>query len=84
MAFLAHLGPLLFLIFINDLSLNLKDIISSVDLYADDTTLYDIQASKGQIESTLQHALNLLHTLCLGNEMFLKWMLVTNRQKRRT
>ena len=36
------LGPLLFLIFINDLPLFIGDSIRSVDLYADDTTLYDI------------------------------------------
>ena len=36
------LGPFIFLIFINDLSLTLKNVINFVDLYADDTTLYDI------------------------------------------
>ena len=35
------LDPLLFMIFINDLSLFIGDSIRSVDLYADDTTLYD-------------------------------------------
>lgn len=42
------LGPLLFWIFINDLHLSLKDFISSIDLYADDTTLFDIQFDKMQ------------------------------------
>ena len=36
------LGSLLFLIFINDLPLFIEDPIRSVDLYVDDTTLYDI------------------------------------------
>ena len=36
------LGHLLFLIIINDLPLFLGDAIQSVDLYTDDTTLYDI------------------------------------------
>ena len=49
-------GPLLFLIFINNLSLTLKNVISSDGLYADDTTLYDIQPNKAQIENNLQHA----------------------------
>ena len=66
------LGPLLFLIFINDLSLTLKTVIRSVDLYADDTTLYDIQLNKAQIENNLQHALVLLRTRCLENGMLLK------------
>ena len=35
------LGPILFLIFINDLPLFLSDTVSSTDLYADDTTIYD-------------------------------------------
>ena len=40
------LGPLLFLIFINDLPIFTEDSIRSVDLYADDTTLYDIGLDK--------------------------------------
>ena len=37
------LGPLIFLIFINDLPLDLSGKGSSTDMYADDTTIYDIQ-----------------------------------------
>lgn len=37
------LGPLLFLIFVNDLPLFLSDSVSTTDLYADDTTVYDAQ-----------------------------------------
>ena len=32
------LGPLLYLVFINDLPLALKPFVSATDLYADDTT----------------------------------------------
>ena len=46
------LGPLLFLLFINDLPLYTDNM--STDLYADDTTLYDIQDSVEQIEINLQ------------------------------
>ena len=35
----------MFLIFINDLPLVLKDAVISTDLYADDTTVYDIQSN---------------------------------------
>ena len=43
------LGPLLFLIFINDLPLVLSGKVSSTDMYADDTTIYDIQADMGTL-----------------------------------
>ena len=36
------LGPLLFFIFINDLPLYLNEYAFSTDLYADDTTIYDV------------------------------------------
>ena len=79
------LGPLLFLLFINDLPLYTDNV--STDLYADDTTLYDIQDSMEQIGENLQRAINNLHTWCQNNGMILnssktKVMLVTSNQKR--
>ncbi|MEW8546816.1 MAG: reverse transcriptase family protein [Candidatus Thiodiazotropha sp.] len=79
------LGPLLFLLFINDLPLYTRKV--HTDLYADDTTLYDIQDSMEQIENNLQAALNNLHVWCKENGMSLnssktKVMLVTSTQKR--
>ena len=81
------LGPLLFLIFINELPLFLKDAVCSVDLYADDTTLYEIGFDKDVLENNLQHALNLLTTWCLENGMVInidktKLMSISSRQKR--
>lgn len=83
------LGPLLFLIFINDLPLSLSESVASIDLYADDTTLYDIQLNKQTLESNLQKSLTLLSTWCKENGMLLnadktKIMLITSRQKRST
>ena len=53
------LGPLLFLIFINDLSLYLSSWIYSKDLYAGDTTIHDIQ--------------NDIHESNLQNIMSVEW-----------
>ena len=62
------LGPLLFLLFINDLPLYTSNV--STDMYADDTTLYDVQTSQDTIEKNLQIALNELHKWCKNNGMF--------------
>ena len=79
------LGPLLFLLFINDLPLYTNNVFT--DLYADDTTLYVIHNSMEQIENDLQTALNNLHIWCKSNGMVLnsaktKVMLVTTSQRR--
>ena len=79
------LGPLLFLLFINDLPLYTNKVCT--DLYADDTTLYDIQDSMERIENNLQSALNNLHVWCRNNGMILnssktKVLLITTTQKR--
>ena len=79
------LGPLLFLLFINDIPLYTKNVYT--DLYADDTTLYDIQSSQDTIELNLQSALQQLNIWCKGNGMLLnsaktKVMLITTNQKR--
>ena len=81
------LGPLLFLIFINDLPLALKHAVTSIDLYADDTTVYDIQSSMETLQQNLQNSLILLNKWCRENGMVIntdktKVMLITSRQKR--
>ena len=81
------LGPLLFLIFINDLPLALKHAVTSIDLYADDTTVYDIQSSMETLQRNLQNLLILLNKWCRENGMVIntdktKVMLITSRQKR--
>ena len=77
------LGPILFLLFINDLPLSLQN----VDLYADDTTLYSITSDKSTLETNLQNALNSVHIWCLENGMTIntdktKLMLIASQQKR--
>ena len=79
------LGPLLFLLFINDLPLCTNTVIT--DMYADDTTLYDMNKSQQVIENNLSTALIELSIWCRQNGMVInfektKAMLITTRQKR--
>lgn len=81
------LGPLLFLLFINDLPLCLKHTVTNTDMYADDTTVFDIGRSKDDIQHNLQIALNILQSWCENNGMVLnpsktKVLLITTSQKR--
>ena len=81
------LGPLMFLIFINDLPLVLETTITSTDLYADDTTVYDIQTNMQTLERNLQNSLLLLNKWCRENGIVMntdktKAMLIISRQKR--
>ena len=83
------LGPLLVLLFINDLLLTLKEVVLAVDLFADDTTIYIIQTDKTLLQRNLQSTLNLLHIWCKENGILLntdktKVMFITTRQKRAT
>ena len=78
------LGPLLFLLFINDLPLYTNNV--STDLYADDTTLVQIGESQVSIEQSLQLALLNLSEWCKLNGMLLntaktKVMIITTVQK---
>ena len=52
------LGPLLFLMFINDLPLYTENVFT--DLYADDTTIYQINNSQHCIEQNQQATLQML------------------------
>ena len=83
------LGPLSFVIFINDLPLCLSEHAFSIDLYADDTTIYDIQKDLHTLVKNLQRTLDHLKDWCTQNDMILntqktnlKVMLLATRQKR--
>ena len=77
----------MFLIFINDLPICLENTVTNTDMYADDTTIFDIGTSKYNIQNNLQVALNLLQTWCTNDGMVLnpsktKVLLITTSQKR--
>ena len=62
---------------------------STIDLYADDTTIYYSNCSKLELERILQKSLDDLQIWCRENGMILninktKVMLITSRQKRTT
>ena len=79
------LGPLLFLLFTNDLLLYTDKV--ATDLYADNTTLYTTAKSIQEIKNNLQQSLISLHKWCKDNGMVLnrektKIMLITTKQRR--
>ena len=79
------MGPLLFLMFINDLPLYTDS--ANTDFYADDTTLYVIGKSLETIQRNLQVALDCLAKWCKYNSMLInttktKAMLTITHQKR--
>ena len=80
-------GKLIGCVMVDDLPLTLHDTISCIDLYADDTTIYEQNVDMSTLQSNLQKSLNLLHEWCRQNGMVLntlktKVMLITSRQKR--
>ena len=75
----------MFLIFINDLPSVLENTITSMDLYADDTTVFYIQTNMQTLKRNLQNSLLLLNKWCRENGMVMnmdktKVMLITSRQ----
>ena len=47
-------------------------LIHSIDLYADDTTVYDMQSDLETLQSNLQNSLSELQKWCKQNGMLLK------------
>ena len=61
------LGPLLFLLYINDLPMIIKH--AELDIYADDSTLHTADTHISNIETKLQTDLNFILTWCEKNNM---------------
>ena len=78
------LGPLLFLIFINDLPMSTCE--SNIDLFADDSTLHNSGPSVQCVESNLRSDLKEVQDWCENNDMYInvdktKTMLLTTSQR---
>ena len=80
------LGPLLFIIFINDLPLSVSSPDIMCDQFADDCTLQTAGTCVDHINSKLQTSLTEVNSWCHDNNMVLnpektKCMIITTRQK---
>lgn len=78
------LGPLLFVLFINDLPLYIKN--CTTDLYADDSTLHLSGKNVYMLEKEMQNELNSVEVWCRENNMYIntsksKCMLIGTKPK---
>ena len=79
------LGPLLFIVFVDDLQLNIPN--GDMDMYADDSTITISAKTINQLNRNLNEALGKVSNWCNENKMIpntnkTKCMLVTSWQKR--
>ena len=77
------LGPLLFIIFVNDLPLYTD---SNLDLYAGDSTLHAVAKTVGELNNQLTTEMSCIDTWCKHNNMVMnnqktKSMIMTTHQK---
>lgn len=77
------LGPLFFLIFINDLLFFLADVLAK--LFADDTTLYCSGAELDELRREFERYIKLLLEWCSNNRIDINWtktffMVITNKR----
>ena len=80
------LGPLLFVLYINDLPLHISDKRVNCNLFADDTSMHVAGKNTSEISVCLQKSLDEVGDWCQNNHMILhpgktKSMLITTRQK---
>ena len=81
------LGPLLFLVYINDLSLAIKN--AKTSMYADDTSLYLCSKDISQLNNTINKDLKKLDEWLMGNKLSLNVakthsMLIASQQKHKS
>ncbi|CAB3989417.1 Hypothetical predicted protein [Paramuricea clavata] len=79
------LGPLLFIVFINDLPLSIPH--GDIDMYADDSTITTSAKTINQLNENLNQAMDEVSNWCNDNKMMpntdkTKCMLITSWQKR--
>ncbi len=79
------LGPLLFLLFVNDLHLHITK--CDVNLYADDTNIYAIGKTVAEIQANLTEDMSVLSQWCVDNSLNINFvktmcMLISTSQKR--
>ena len=72
------LGPILFLVFINDLP---DDLISKVSVYADDTSIYSSLDKKSELFDRIELAADLEHDLSTLSDWGSNWLLTFNQKK---
>ena len=80
------LGPLLFIIFINDMFMHGSSVDNKSSLYADDSSFYTVGYTVAEIETNLYQDLKKVTNWCTRNRMFInktktKYMLLCTRQK---
>ena len=63
------LDPLLFLVYINDISFQSQDL--NIDLYADDSTMYESGYQLSEVQNKLQNNINYIVDWCKINNMSL-------------
>ena len=80
------LGPLLFMVFINDLPLHLKCNKTQCDMFADDTSIHSADKDIATLNQRMQQSLNEVSSWCQVNSMVIhptktKSMVIATRQK---
>ena len=81
------LGPLMFILFINDMNLSVEN--TTLDMYADDSTASTSAKTVPQLQEKLQTDMDNISNWCNHNKMVInadktKSMLITTRQKRQS